>query len=823
MARRVTWAVGVFLSVSLGGVSAFAATFYVAQQDPRAADGNAGTEAAPLKTITAALGKVQPGDTVWVKTGVYRESAVYPGPDWKDPEVRCTLSAFPGQRPVLKGSEVLASTWTRLAGDRPVYYQARDLYTQMVFVDERPLAQIGLQGSPKRASATNGFQFQRQWRGHGLADMAPGSFFYDEKEKRLYLWLADGADPKQHVVEAAVRDVGVSLRGTWTLRGLEVRHIADGFWPHEQAVGVSGNRSVVENCRLLHNELLGLIVSGEDCVLRGNEIGYSGLMGLTSNVGYRMLVEGNEFHHNAWRGDVVCLTAGNKLVTWRDSAFVRNWWHDEPASALWLDISDGNILIAENRFDNCACGIYFEICRWAVIANNVLRHCGRGIWSYSADVLIAHNVLDGCGEGITVSGYPRVCNYNQSVSEPGHYALLAARNNLVVNNILVDCVGSYIGLTEDSGFGANNRSDHNVFAWTLPVAHPTGEHLNFMSGWSQLYGKLPIWQMERHQDERSVVADPVLFRSLADGSPWVQLPKERVFAEVGFADRAQGDYRLRPDSPVRGAGVQLPKVLNSPYRPGPGQTIVSRQFARTLLADAPDRQRAVTVVDNAGPHYRLQPLPGFHQLAELDGLPPAAPGLNAAWSGSGQYPAFDTQAEPEQAGDWDWAVYPDNRLQDASFKLSMGTSGPWASSGVVHTWSGLACANLLPTHQPRQVATQKVGKIAPDTEYVLWGDLLASGADPRFAAVTELYLAAGGKLQPLGTPARYQSPTGRPGHWRSLLARFHSGAAGRDVAVGQDLYVVLAASVVGPADAKSESPVALARWDNLVLLTGEKP
>jgi hypothetical protein len=274
------------LAMMLGAAApAVAATYHIAQEAPGAADNNPGTEAQPLRTISAAMAQVQPGDTVLVGAGTYRESVVYPGEDWRSPDLRCTLAAAPGTRPVVKGSDLLPAAWTRLEGDRPIYSQPRDLYTQMAFVDEPPLRQVGLQGSPKRAAGTNGFQYQKQWNGKGLADLVAGSFYYDEAQKRLYVWLTDGSDPAQHTLEAAVRADGILLKGTWTLRGLDVRHIADDFWPHEQAVAVGGNGSVVEDCHLTHNELLGLIVSGEDCAIRNNGIAHNGLMGLTSNVG----------------------------------------------------------------------------------------------------------------------------------------------------------------------------------------------------------------------------------------------------------------------------------------------------------------------------------------------------------------------------------------------------------------------------------------------------------------------------------------------------------------------------------------------------------
>lgn len=50
-----------------------AATYEVAQSNPQASDGGPGTSAQPWKTIGAAVGKVAPGDTVLIHSGVYRE------------------------------------------------------------------------------------------------------------------------------------------------------------------------------------------------------------------------------------------------------------------------------------------------------------------------------------------------------------------------------------------------------------------------------------------------------------------------------------------------------------------------------------------------------------------------------------------------------------------------------------------------------------------------------------------------------------------------------------------------------------------------------
>jgi hypothetical protein len=338
-----------------------------------------------------------------------------------------------------------------------------------------------------------------------------------------------------------------------------------------------------------------------------------------------------------------------------------------------------------------------------------------------------------------------------------------------------------------------------------------------------------------------VVADAHLAKELRAGSPWVALSAEEVFDDPGFVGRERGDYRLTPDSPLHGRGIHIPPVLNSAYRPGAGHEIVSRAWAKTRREDAPDPQAAPSVYGGEAGHYRLQPLPAFHRLVDLDSQPPGTPGLNLRWRETQQYPAFDAAGEPDAAADTDWMVFPENRLADPSFDRPMAqvgeapAAGPWFSRGDLHTYTGLACANLFPPHQAGLLAFQKVapllakeglgevGTVAPDCEYILWGDLLVSSVHDQFAAVGELFLAVGEALEPLGTKGSVQAEAKKTRSWNTCFARYRSGQAGEDPNVSQDLYVVLSARLQGPADLPSNAPVGFARWDNLVLLSGEKP
>ncbi|SIO14837.1 right-handed parallel beta-helix repeat-containing protein [Chitinophaga niabensis] len=74
-------------------------TFYVA---PTGNDANAGTPAAPIRSINTALGKAIPGDTVIVKGGTYYEKVVFPKSGRLEKLI--TLKAFPGERAIIDGT-----------------------------------------------------------------------------------------------------------------------------------------------------------------------------------------------------------------------------------------------------------------------------------------------------------------------------------------------------------------------------------------------------------------------------------------------------------------------------------------------------------------------------------------------------------------------------------------------------------------------------------------------------------------------------------------------------------------------------------------------
>jgi hypothetical protein len=92
--------------------------YYVDGTNPRASDSSPGTGEAPWKTIGHAgkARELKPGDTVLIRSGVYREYAdiIVCG----EPGNPITFAAAPNARVVIKGSEIVPGAWRRLADDK---------------------------------------------------------------------------------------------------------------------------------------------------------------------------------------------------------------------------------------------------------------------------------------------------------------------------------------------------------------------------------------------------------------------------------------------------------------------------------------------------------------------------------------------------------------------------------------------------------------------------------------------------------------------------------------------------------------------------------
>ncbi len=236
------------LACALAWSVAASATEYHVAKDGK--DSNGGTPGAPLLTIQRAADLAQPGDTITVHRGVYRER-VNPPRGGESAAKRIVYRAAPGERVEIKGSEEVKG-WTKVQGDawkvalpdsffggfnpyadaiRGDWFDAkgREHHTGAVYLDGKwlieaaQLDEVLLPGGKRPA-----------WQDRPALD-AP-LWFARVEGKETTIWAQfPGVDPNAHLVEINVRRTVFYPdrpgRDYITVRGFALRHAATPWAP----------------------------------------------------------------------------------------------------------------------------------------------------------------------------------------------------------------------------------------------------------------------------------------------------------------------------------------------------------------------------------------------------------------------------------------------------------------------------------------------------------------------------------------------------------------------------------------------------------------
>lgn len=584
---------------------ALPAAYVVSQGHPQASDENPGTEEKPLKTISGSLSRLQAGDTVWVRKGIYREQVVLCAEPWRVkqwsfPPVRSGKSfaqmisffAAPGEEVVIKGSDVVKD-WKPYR-DKIWVRENWDANSQQVFVDGDNLQQIGGQ-------MVKGLREPDRWRGrvgNGLADMKQGSFYCDLGEKRLYVWLKDGGDPNRHEIEATVRPF------LWYISGRDYIRVA-GFilrqcntsavvnWP---GMSVSGNFNIIENVTVEWSDFGGIGVSGTNHTIVNSKFNYNGNNGIgAGGWGHRFInCETSYNNHRNWSaswhaGGVKIIPEAHDLVLSGHTAV-----YNYKSPGIWFDGMNSNVTIQDCVCHHNGLGIMYEISERATIKNNICyENEGRGIYiSNSSYCAILHNLCYRNGmSGIAVVGVDR--SADASGYGRGEKDCWPGGHNVVWGNILMDnchpdlCPKGWSGrpeliLPDDSDYNVGNVSDYNLFY------RSDGRPIPFWKNWGGVVAKdLPEWQQKYGYDRHSRVAQP-LFMDLAkrdfrpaEGSPalWMVKPCQSMRLDFAGAERPRKRTFLTA-GPYEGNPKLLEAVLA-----GKTPTVVGR-YHLVLLPDS---------------------------------------------------------------------------------------------------------------------------------------------------------------------------------------------------------------------------------------------
>jgi alpha-N-arabinofuranosidase len=236
-------------------------------------DANAGTAQAPFRTIQRAANAAQPGDSITVHAGTYRERVNPPRGGSSDAQ-RITYQAAPGERVEIKGSEVVTG-WSRLENDTWTV-----TLPNAFFKDFNPYADLihGDWFAPKgREHHTGAVYLDGAWLAEAAtlddvrkpADPGKPLWFGRVGDAQTTLWaqFPGVEDPNSRLVEINVRRTVFYPdrpgRNFITVRGFALRHAATPWAPPTaEQIGLIGTHWsqgwIIENNIVSHSICSGI-------------------------------------------------------------------------------------------------------------------------------------------------------------------------------------------------------------------------------------------------------------------------------------------------------------------------------------------------------------------------------------------------------------------------------------------------------------------------------------------------------------------------------------------------------------------------------------
>ncbi|MDB5106331.1 MAG: hypothetical protein JWP91_4020 [Fibrobacteres bacterium] len=409
------------------------ATFAIS---PGGMDSNPGTSALPFKTIQKAADVMQPGDTAMIRGGIYRES-IKPPRGGTDEKTRITYRAFPGETPIIKGSEPV-KTWVAQSGGvwkadlADTFFGAANPFTTNLAGDYLMSGQVNHLGDVY----LNDEKYKEAFT-LATVQSTPKTWFTSHAGTTTTLHANfGGADPNTQSAEVNVRASlfdGAQGIDYITVDGLTIEQAATQWNANTPVqtgalVTYSGKGWIVQNSHIYHSKCgcVALPARGEQMtpgtygyhIIRNNLIEKCGEAGISSYAGtYAGLIEGNLIqdinYQNSMGGQeqggikthlAIDLTIRNNIIrrVYNGTLDRRN---DICAPGIWLDWSCQGVRITGNVIYDIIQGGTGNAGAWTInieashgpilVDNNVIL--GANVQSNSERTILAHNLFINSG------------------------------------------------------------------------------------------------------------------------------------------------------------------------------------------------------------------------------------------------------------------------------------------------------------------------------------------------------------------------------------------------------------------------------------------
>ncbi len=412
-------------------------------------DQNPGTADLPFRTVRQAANVLKPGDTCFIKGGVYREW-VKPPRGGTSESSRISYKAYPGETPVITGSERItqwqsqgSSVWLvelpqSFFGDfnpytMPIY---GDLKSKYNIPDDLIFLRVG-QNYHLGEVYSDGVPYLETLKKEEMLS-TPKTWYTETAAGTTRIWAHfETDDPNRQLTEINVRECVFFPDVAWlpyiTVSGLTMRHAAC-YWasPASFQKGLIGTHFgknwIIEHCHIADAKCVG-ICSGyshaahsaelpdiqklghhtvrNNLIERCGEAGIAGLLGFAASLIEQNLIQ--DINYQAQFGGAE--TAGIKVHRANDLVIrqnmVRRVFSTEHTDApgIWIDWSNQGVRITGNViYDIEYYSIFLEADHGPLLLdNNVIA--GSSLATGSERILLVHNLF--CNSGVLYENYDK--------------------------------------------------------------------------------------------------------------------------------------------------------------------------------------------------------------------------------------------------------------------------------------------------------------------------------------------------------------------------------------------------------------------------------
>ncbi|WP_375426339.1 right-handed parallel beta-helix repeat-containing protein [uncultured Friedmanniella sp.] len=405
-------------------------------------DSSAGTQGAPVRTVTKALTKAKSGSTIVLRGGTYHEYFIVP------PGKAVTIQNYPGEAVWFDGSSQVTGftasgsawrtgNWTTQFDSSPTYTRGAPDGTAVGWTFLNPAYPMAAHPDAVWIDGTEQTQVS------SLSKVTAGTFYVDYGSKALYL----GTNPSGRTVAASTLSQAVSLRASGTtIRGVGFRRYASSV-PQQGVITTYYPGQHLENVEVRDSSTGGIGIFDTGCSLKNVTITGSGQMGLQASYADGLVVDNvsirnsNDQHFNATPS-----AGGFKVTTTRGFTLKNSEISGTDGNQFWADQSTFDITLVNNTVTNGSrFGMVLEISSTAVVANNVISGNARdGLMISDTDnVQVWNNTIVNNGyAAIAVVQDKRritqlnVAGHDKRRAQPDASMPWISRNITVANNIL---------------------------------------------------------------------------------------------------------------------------------------------------------------------------------------------------------------------------------------------------------------------------------------------------------------------------------------------------------------------------------------------------